>query len=65
MKANLRIIRKQRKYSEEFKKQLVLEFESGKYSVAELEKLHGVSNPTIYNWILVLMRLLNFNSLKV
>ena len=58
MKANLRSIRKQRKYSEEFKKQLVSEFESGKYSVSDLEKLHGVSNPTIYNWI---YKFSNFN----
>lgn len=51
MKANLRSIRKQRRYSDEFKKQLVQDFESGKYSVPQLERLHGVSNPTIYNWI--------------
>lgn len=51
MKANLRSIRKQRRYSEEFKRQLVQDFESGKYSVPQLERLHGVSNPTIYNWI--------------
>lgn len=51
MKANLRKIQKQRVYSEEFKKQLVKEFESGKHSVLELEKLHGVRNPAIYRWI--------------
>lgn len=51
MKANVRSIRKQRKYSTEFKKQLVADFESGKYSVPQLERLHGVSNPTIYRWI--------------
>lgn len=51
MKANLRSIRKLRVYSEEFKKQLVSEFESGKHSVLQLEQLHGVPNATIYNWI--------------
>ncbi len=51
MKANVRSVRKQRKYSEEFKKRIVNDFESGKYSVAQLERLHGVSNPAIYNWI--------------
>ena len=51
MKANLKTIRKQRVYSEEFKRQLVSEFESGKFSVPQLEKLHKVSNATIYNWI--------------
>jgi transposase len=47
MKANLRSIRKLRVYSEEFKKQLVSEFEGGKHSVLQLEQLHGVPNSTI------------------
>ncbi|SEB49755.1 Transposase [Tenacibaculum sp. MAR_2009_124] len=51
MKANLRRIQKQRTYSDEFKKQLVSEFESGKYSVLELDQLYGVSYQSIYNWI--------------
>ena len=51
MKANVRVIRKQRKYSIEFKKRIVSDFESGKYSVPQLEKLHGVGNNTIYRWI--------------
>ena len=51
MKQNLKSIRKQRRYSQEFKRQVVFDYESGKYSVLELEKLHGVSNPTIYQWI--------------
>lgn len=51
MKANVRSIRKQRKYSIEFKKRIVADFESGKYSVPQLEKLHGVGNPTIYSWV--------------
>lgn len=51
MKANVRSIRKQRKYSIEFKKRIVADFESGKYSVPQLEKLHGVGNSTIYGWI--------------
>lgn len=51
MKANVRSIRKQRKYSEEFKKRLVSDFEKGKFSVPQLEKLHGVPHATIYRWI--------------
>jgi len=51
MKANVRSIRKQRKYSEEFKKRLVADFEKGKFSVPQLEKLHGVTHATIYRWI--------------
>lgn len=51
MKANVRSIRKQRKYSEEFKKRLVTDFEKGKFSVPQLEKLHGVPHATLYRWI--------------
>lgn len=51
MKANLKLIKKQRKYSEAFKLELVKDFESGKFSVCQLEKLHGVNNVTIYKWI--------------
>lgn len=51
MKANLRSIKKHRIYSEEFKKKLVSDFESGRYSVIQLEKLHGIHNAVIYKWI--------------
>jgi transposase len=51
MNANLKEIRKLRVYSEEFKKEIVSFYESGKYSVLQLEGLYGVNNVTIYNWI--------------
>jgi len=51
MKANVRSIRKQRKYSIEFKKRIVTDFEKGKFSVPQLERLHGVRNSLIYSWI--------------
>ncbi len=51
MKANLRRIQKQRRYSEDFKKRIVTEFETGKYSVLELERLHSIPNSRIYDWI--------------
>ena len=51
MKSNVRSIRKQRRYSEEFKRRLVSDFEKGKFSVPQLEKLHGVPHATIYRWI--------------
>jgi transposase-like protein len=51
MKANIKTIRKIRRYSEEFKRQLVKEYEDGKYSVCQLEALHGISNASIYSWI--------------
>lgn len=51
MKANIKLLKKSRKYSEEFKRSIVSDFESGRYSVLQLESLHGVNNPTIYGWI--------------
>ncbi|NJY64332.1 transposase [Salinimicrobium sp. CDJ15-81-2] len=51
MKSNIRLLKKHRHYSIEFKKQIVADFESGDFSVPQLEKLHGVSNKSIYDWI--------------
>ncbi|MEG9329245.1 transposase [Salinimicrobium catena] len=51
MKPNVQLLRKSRQYSEEFKKQIVADYESGEFSVAQLERLHGVSDQSIYNWI--------------
>ncbi len=51
MKADIRKIRKLRRYSEEFKKDIVQLFEQGKFSVCQMERLYGVSNGTIYQWI--------------
>ena len=51
MRANLMSIKKQRRYSEDFKRRIVKNFESGRYSVMELERLHGVTNNSIYKWV--------------
>ncbi len=51
MRTNIRKINKYRKFSEDFKQNLVEEFESGKFSVRELGKLHKLSDTSIYNWI--------------
>ena len=51
MKANLKKIRKDRKFSDSFKLSLVKEFETGRYSVVELERLHDISDSLIYSWI--------------
>lgn len=51
MKANLRKISKQRFYSEDFKKKIVSDFESGKYSALELVALHKIAESTVYRWI--------------
>jgi transposase-like protein len=51
MKAKVTLIRKTRKYSEEFKRELVKIFESGKFSILQLSKLYGVPFSLIYKWI--------------
>ena len=51
MKSNLKLLKKHRRYSEEFKRQIVADYESGEFSVKQLERLHGVSDQSIYNWI--------------
>ncbi len=51
MKANLRKLQKQRIYSEDFKREIMSLFESGKYSVLQLEKLYGISDSVIYCWV--------------
>lgn len=51
MRTKLTRIKKNRRYSEEFKRRIVSEFESGKYSVPGLEKLYGICNASIYSWI--------------
>ena len=51
MRPTLSQIRKKRVYSEEFKKGIVASFEKGEFSVPQLEKLFGVRNVTIYNWV--------------
>lgn len=50
MKPNVRKIQSTRRYSEEFKKAIVKEFEQGT-SVLTLCKLHNLREGTIYNWI--------------
>jgi transposase len=44
-------INQRRNFSEEFKRKLVEEFESGQRSVLQLERNYGVSNRLVYNWI--------------
>lgn len=51
MKANVKKIKKHRKFSEEFKKEIVKSFESGEHSVLELVRLHHLCKSVIYSWI--------------
>jgi transposase len=44
-------VRHLRRFSEDFKLKIVKEYESGQYSVLDLEKIYDISNPTIYKWI--------------
>ena len=76
MKKKVKVINKRRVYSLDFKKEIVAIFEQGKYSVPQLEKLYGIPNATLYNWIykysefnergqrVVEMKASNFHKLK-
>ena len=51
MRKTGKLLNKRRKYSEEFRRKIVAEFESGQASVLQLSKLHSVAFQTIYSWI--------------
>jgi transposase-like protein len=51
MQANLRQLKKRRRFTDEFKKEIVSIFESGKLSVLQLQKLYGIHGTVIYRWI--------------
>jgi transposase-like protein len=51
MRTTTRSIRKKRVFAEGFKRELVLLFEQGRYSVLQLDKLYGVPFSLIYKWI--------------
>jgi transposase-like protein len=51
MKANIRLLRKNRVYSREYKVHLVSLYEKGRYSVLQLSRLYGVASGVIYRWI--------------
>jgi transposase len=51
MLAKVKMIRKKRVFSQDFRRELVGLFESGKFSVSQLARLYGVSESLLYNWI--------------
>ena len=51
MGKQVRLIRKKRVYSHEFRQELVHLFERGQYSVAQLPRLYGVNFSLLYRWI--------------
>lgn len=44
-------VKRKRYYSEDFKLQIVKEYESGNYTVLELVRLYDLIEQTIYTWI--------------
>ena len=44
-------LHKRRSYSEEFKRKLVSDFESGISTVRQMERQYGIHNGVIYRWI--------------
>ena len=48
---NGRTLNRKRKFSEEFKKHLVREFEGKKFSILELSKLHNIHHSLLYKWV--------------
>jgi len=51
MLKNGKRIKRRRRFSEDFKLKIVKEYESGKHSVYEMEKIYDISNSLIYGWI--------------
>lgn len=51
MKANIKLLRKCRHFTEEFKLSLIKEYESGRFSVRQLGSLHSIKPQVIYHWI--------------
>lgn len=62
MKANIQKIRHKRFFTEDFKLQLVKEYERGRHSVPELEKIYQIDNQLIYTWI---YKYSNFNKKSI
>ncbi len=51
MDKNIRLLRSPRKFSEDFKRKLVKEFEQGTMSVYQMSKLYSIATTQIYDWI--------------
>jgi transposase-like protein len=51
MLKNGKRVKRQRRFSEDFKLKIVKLYEKGDHSVIELEKIYDISNVSIYRWI--------------
>ncbi len=58
MRTQGKIISTHRVYSQEFKREIVEAFESGKYSVCQLARLYGMLPQNVYRWV---YKFSNFN----
>lgn len=47
----VKLVRPRRKFSKEFKKQRVKEYEAGEFTALQLSRMFGLHVQTIYNWI--------------
>ncbi len=44
-------VRHLRRFSEDFKRKIVTEHESGQHTIVELEKIYDMRNSVLYRWI--------------
>ena len=51
MSTSPRTTRNHRRYSSEFKRARVRDFENGTFSVAQLSRLYSINRTSLYNWI--------------
>lgn len=51
MQTTIRVVKTQRRFTEDFKRSVVKEFESGELSALQLSRLYNVHHQTIYNWV--------------
>ena len=58
MEKKVKLLKSHRRFSEDFKRKIVTEYEQGSLSVVQLSRLYNVSNVQIYNWI---YKFSNFN----
>ena len=51
MDKKVRLLRSPRKFSEDFKRKIVKDYEQGTMSACQMSRLYGIANTQIYNWI--------------
>jgi transposase-like protein len=51
MRTTIRLVKTRRRFTEDFQRKVVKEFEEGSLSVLQLSRLYSISYQSIYNWI--------------